>query len=76
MSQAVDADGVVDARELRVRVLLRQLREVVGENEAHAHHEVHAFRGKQPETGLAIGAVTGLDEPDLRPEIALRPLAA
>ena len=45
--------------------------EVVGEDEADADDEVHAFGGQQPQARLAIGALAGLDEADARAELSL-----
>jgi hypothetical protein len=73
-ARLVGGDGIVHAGEAGVRVLLGELGEVVGEDEADADHEVHPFGGEQAEAGFAVGALAGLDEPDVHPELLLGPL--
>src|SRR5215207_2583644 len=76
VARGVGGDRVVDAGELRVRILLRQLRQVVGEDEPDADHEVHAFGGQQSQTGLAVRPFAGFDEADLDTEVLLGALGA
>jgi len=71
----IDAHGIVDSRERGVRVFPGELCEIVGEDEADSHHEVHAFRGEQSQPGLAIRPIAGFDEADVRAKILLCPLA-
>jgi hypothetical protein len=72
----VEGDGEIDAGELDLRILLREQREVVGEDEPDADDEVHPLGGEEAEAGLAIGALTGLDEADARAELPVRALGA
>ena len=67
----VGREGIVDAGEVRVRIFLGELREVVGEDEADADDDVHAFGGEQAQPRLAIGAFTRLDEADADAELLL-----
>jgi len=72
----VAADGVVDARELRLRVLLRELRQVIGEDEADADDDVHPLGCKESKAGFAIGAFARLDEAHARAQLTLGPFGA
>jgi hypothetical protein len=60
----VGGEGVVDAGEGDVWIFVRELRDVVGEDEPDADHEIHVLRGQQTEPGFAIGAFSRLDQPD------------
>ena len=65
----VDGDREIHAGERDVRILVGQLREVVGKNEADADHEVHPFRGEQAQPGLPVGTLSRFHEPHPRAEL-------
>jgi hypothetical protein len=62
---------VVDAREVHVGEFLRQLLDVVGEQEADAEHELRAARRELPQRSLAVVALVHLDRRVVDAELAL-----
>src|ERR1700682_4999691 len=61
----VRRQSVVDAGECRVGIFLREVGEIVGEDETDADDEIHPLGGQKSQSRFAIGALTGLDEADV-----------
>jgi hypothetical protein len=72
----IGADGVIDPREVRVRLFPGELRKIVGKDESDTDHEVHSFCGEQAQTRLSVRAVPWLDETNLCAELAFGALSA
>ena len=72
----VGGERVVDVGEVDVRVFLGELRDVVGEDESDADHEIHVLGREQPQACLAVGCFAWLDESDRRAEFLLGALRA
>ena len=61
----VRRQSVVDAGERSAGILLGEIRQIVGEDEADADDEIHPLRGQQSQPRFAICTLTGLDETDV-----------
>jgi MATE family multidrug resistance protein len=51
--------GVVDAREVAIGIVARNLEHVVGKHKPHPEDEVEATRRQKSQTGFAIGPIAG-----------------
>src|SRR5438270_13110566 len=68
VAAGIGRQGVIDPRERRLWILLREIGEIVGEDETDADDQVHPFGGEQSQSCFAISALAGLDEADVRAE--------
>ena len=68
VSFRISGQGVVDSGERGIGIFLRQVGQIVGENEADPDHQIHSFCGEQSQACFAIRSLARLDEADVRAE--------